>query len=89
MEFLKVPNLLVLALLSRLTLIIGAQFILTETLKSIEFAGVGSAAEFGFDYRSLPCITGDFLKVLNLRALALPSRLALIIGAWLVLWWIF
>ena len=52
--------------------------------KSSEFASVGSAVEVGFDYRVLACITRDFLKVLNLRALALSSRLALIIGAWLV-----
>ena len=56
---------------------------------SFEFAGVGSAVEVGFDYRGLACITGDFLKVLTLRVLALPSRLALIIGAWLVLRGIF
>ena len=43
----------------------------------------GSTVEVGFDYRGLACITGDFLKVLNLRALALPSRLALNIGTWL------
>ena len=51
---------------------------------SSEFAGVGSAVELGFDYHGLACITGDFLKVLNLRMLALPSRLSLVIGAWLV-----
>ena len=39
-----------LTLLSRFTLIIGAQFILTEISKSSEFAGVGSAVEVGFDY---------------------------------------
>ena len=48
--------------------------------KSSELAGVGSAVEIGFDYRGLACITADFLKVLNLQVLALPSRLALIIG---------
>ena len=53
--------------------------------KSSEFAGVDSAFEVGFDYRGLACITEVFLKVLNLRVLALPSRLALIIRVCLVL----
>ena len=53
--------------------------------KSSQFVGGSSAVEVGFDYRRLACITGDFLKVLFLRVLALPSRLALIIGVWLVL----
>ena len=53
--------------------------------KSSEFAGVGFAVEVGFDYQGLACLTGVFLKVLALRLLALPLRLDLIIGAWLVL----
>ena len=57
--------------------------------RSSEFSRVGSAVEVGFDYRELVCITTDFLKVLNLRVLALPSRLAVIIEAWLVLRGIF
>ena len=48
--------------------------------KNSQFAGIGSAVVFGFDYRSLPCING-YLKVLNLRVLAPLSWLALIIGA--------
>ena len=52
--------------------------------KTSTFAGVVSAVEVGFDYWRLACITGDFLKVLNLRVVALPSRVALIIGAWFV-----
>ena len=43
--------------------------------KSVEFAGVGSAVEVGFDYDGVACKTGDFLKVLNLRVLVLPSTL--------------
>ena len=50
---------------------------------------VGSAVDVGFDSRGLACITGDFLRVLNLRVLALPSRMALIIGVWLLLRWVF
>ena len=57
--------------------------------KSSEFAGVGSAVEDGFDYRGMASITVAFLKGLNLRMVALPSRLALIIGVWLVLQGIF
>ena len=53
--------------------------------KSSRFVGGSSAVEVGFDYRGLACVTADLLKVLNLRMLALPSRVALIIGARLVL----
>ena len=66
-------------------MIIGAWLVLIEMSKSSEFVGVGSTVEVGFDYRGLACITGNFLKVLNLLVLALRSRLAWIYGAWLVL----
>ena len=56
----------------------------TGFFKSSEFAGVGSAVKVGFDYRGLSSITEVFLKVLDLTLLALPLKLDLIIGAWLV-----
>ena len=84
-KFLKFLNLRVLALPSRWALTIGAWLVLMEISKSSEFVGVGSAVKVGFHYRGLACITRDYLKVLNLRALALSSRLALIIRVWLVL----
>ena len=78
-------------------MIIGAWLILYGISKSSEFAAVGSAVEVCFYYRGLAwifksselagvgsAVTG-FLKVLNLLLLAPPLRLALIIGAWLVL----
>ena len=66
-------------------MIIRAWLVSMEISKGSEFAGVGFTDEVGFDYRGLACTTVDFPKVLNLRVLALPSRLALIIGVWLVL----
>ena len=63
----------------RLALIIAAWFVLQVVSKSSEFAAVASTIEVGCLYY------GGFLKVLNLRMLAPPSRLALIIGAWFVL----
>ena len=62
-------------------MIIGAWFVLQGISKISEFVVVGSAVEVGLDYRGLGCITGG----LNLRVSAPPSRLALIIRAWLVL----
>ena len=70
-------------------MIIWTWLVLHWISKNSEFAGVGSAVEVGFDYRGLACITGVSPEVLNLRVLALPSRLALIIEVWLVLRWIF
>ena len=78
-------NLRVLAPPSRLALIVGAWFVLQGTSKNAEFAVVGSAVEVGFEYRGMFCITRDFQKVMKLRVLAPPLRLALIIGAWFVL----
>ena len=65
-------------------MIIGTWFVLQGISKSSEFAGVGSAVEVGFEYRGMFCSTRDFQKVMKLRVLAPPSRLALIIGAWFV-----
>ena len=54
----KVLNLWVLALLSWLALIIWACLTLMGISRSYEFAGVGSAAVVGFDYRGVPCSNG-------------------------------
>ena len=63
---------------SRFALVIGAWFVLQGISKSFEFAGVGSAVEVGFDYRSLVCGTcRRFLKVVKLWVLVPPSGLAL------------
>ena len=66
-------------------MIIGAGLYYGEFSKGSKFEGVGCAVEVGFDYRGLACITMDFLKVLNLWVLVLRPRLALNVGAWLVL----
>ena len=69
-----------------MALIIGAWFVLQGISKNSKFAGVRSAVEVGFDYRCLGCLYYRiFLKVLNLRVLAPPSRLALNLGAWSIL----
>ena len=56
--------------------------------KSSAFAGVGSAVEVGFLLSGLGSYENRFQKVLNLWVLVPLSRLAFIIGAWLVLEWI-
>ena len=83
--FLASPSLLFSLTPSRLALIIGTWFVLQGISKSSKFAGVGSAVEVGFEYRGMFCITRDFQKVMKLRVLAPPLRLALNMGAWFVL----
>ena len=85
MGILKVVNSRVLALLSRLALFMWAWLELMGISQSSEFAGVASTVEAGFDDWGVACIHGDrrFLKVLSLRMMAPPSRLALNIGTWL------
>ena len=58
----KVFNLRVLALLSRLALIIVALLVSEWISKKSEIADAGSAVVVGFDYRSLACIRMDFGK---------------------------
>ena len=58
--FLKVLNLRVLALLSRLAFITGVVLVLECISKSSDFAGVGSVVEVGFYYRGLAFIRIDF-----------------------------